>query len=146
MGSRGGFRTKDKSGKFSQILRQQRIGLVEEGVTEMWWLLGGKPGDGGQAIRDDLDNGRAFAALVASFYKQPFNSIEDSTLCDISDNGLFTVDVSDFAKWKIIHTEIGWQGEDDGKQGTEKLIATMSADGFEWVISDEERENTGEGI
>jgi hypothetical protein len=73
MGSRVGYRVRCAKGAqneligekvVSPILRQQWIGGIKLGVKKMWETLGGKPGDGGQALRGDLDISRGFAAMV----------------------------------------------------------------------------------
>ncbi|WP_309400026.1 hypothetical protein [Cerasicoccus maritimus] len=115
-------------------------------VVDMWNALGGKPDNGAQAIRGDLGFDRAFAAMVGVGYHAPFNSIEKDTRCDISDNGLIEVDISQFDTWKIYHIEIGWLGDDDGKEGMRTLIGEMSIDGFSWEISERELDNLGEGL
>jgi len=145
MGSRIGFCVRDAN-KRSGILRQQWASSIKEGTEKMWTTLGGNPGDGGQAIRHDLDISRGFAALVYSIYQPPFNSIQDSTLCDIANNGLIEIDISDYKDWKIYHIKIGWKGEEEGKEEKKTLIATMNKDGFKWVVSDKARENMGEGL
>lgn len=145
MGSRIGYRVKHDT-EHSDILRKQWVGSLKEGVYKMWTTLGGTPGDGGQAIRHDLDIGRGFAAMVVSFYEPPFNSIEKDTRCDIADNGLIEVDISDYQAWKVYHIGIGYLGEDDGKEGKRTQIATMDKLGFTWIIDDKQRKKLGEGL
>lgn len=143
MGSRIGFCTEDKSKERSPIFRQQWKCSIEEAVSQMWKTLGGKPDDGGQAIRDDLENGRAFAALVRSIYTPPFESIQLTTNCDISDNGLITIDITDYKHWIVYHEEVEWE---TGKTFDKQPIAEMSINGFKWLITEEARHLLGEGL
>ena len=148
MGSRAGYMTQDKNG-YSQIFRKQWACSIEELVTKMWATLseGKEPGNGSQAIRNDLNNGRAFAALVICAYDKPFDSVEVDTHCDISDNGLFTIDVSDWKNWKVYNNSIGWEESEEGKLGESVLLAMMdSENGFQWVVDEEQRKEIGEGI
>lgn len=119
------------------------------------------------AIRDDLNRSRGFAGLVATIYSAPYDSIHENTNCDIADNGLIEIDISDFNHWKIYHYEVGnWSkimqkysefpfcGQPPDKSELswsvlsedKTLIAEMSKKGFKWLISQEERENLGEGL
>ena len=145
MGSRVGFRIRDKDG-VSQILRQQWRGSIPKGIEKMWNLLGGKPGNGGQALRDDLDKSRGFAAMVVAYYDPPFNSIEEDTKCDITDNGLIEIDISNWCLWKIYHYNVGWETDSVGELSDKTEIATMSENGFIWSINETERDKLGEGL
>jgi hypothetical protein len=142
MGSRIGYCVEDSKGR-SHILRKQWMSSIEDGVNVMWHMLGGKPDDGSQAIRNDLDIGRGFAACVVSFYSPPFDSIEKNTNCDISDNGLIVIDIKDFKSWEIYHIKIRWE---DGKEDRTTLIATKTEDGFTWKVSESKRQDIGEGL
>lgn len=141
MGSRIGFRVIQKDEK-SQVFRQQWNGGVEKTIIKTWEaLIAGKTLlDGMQAIRDDLDIGRAFCALVASNYQPPFESIEKDTHCDISDNGLIEIDISNFKEWKIFHYKVDWE---TGVLSDKTHVADMSINGFAWLVNPEEY---GEGL
>jgi hypothetical protein len=130
MGERIGFCFRDETGR-SQIFRQQWMTEPETAVKLTWNTLGGKPGDGGQALRDDLGIDRAFAALVYSIYQEPFDSIHDYINCDINDHGLVEIDITQFDNWKVNHIPILYHPEDSSSTEAEKyLYATMSKNGF----------------
>jgi hypothetical protein len=144
MGSRIGYRAKSKEG-VSPLLRKQWMSSIEEGVTKTWkTLTGGMAVDDGMcALRSDLSWHRTFAVMVNSFYSPPFDEICDKTNCDISDNGLIEVDITNYKNWEINHYDVNW---DDGTLSKKKKIATMTAKGFKWVITPKQRENLGEGL
>ena len=135
MGSRIGYRVICNKNQ-SDILRQQWATGIEEGIQKMWNLLadGRKVYDGSKAIRDDLDIARGFASLVVAFYHAPFDSIEKDEDCDIDDNGLIVVDISQFDRWRIIHTPSGTH------------IANMDKEGFKWFIDKGIMDSLGEGL
>jgi hypothetical protein len=141
MGSRIGFRVIQKEDK-SQIFRQQWNGGVEETIRNTWLTLsaGKTLLDGMQAIRDDLDIGRAFCALIASNYHAPFESIEKDTKCDISDNGLIEIDINDFKEWKVFHYRVDWSS---GNLSEKTHVAKMSSKGFKWFVNPQKY---GEGL
>ncbi len=130
MGERIGYRIRDKDG-VSDILRKQ---WMEDPtiVTVRTWetlLAGEKVGSGMCALRDDLDTGRGFAALVYSNYNAPFDSIEKNVHCDITDHGLIEIDVSKYDNWKIFHIPISWS-ENESREEGRYLIANMSERGY----------------
>ena len=132
VGERIGFCVRDETGR-SQIFRQQWMTEPETAVMNTWNTLGGTTsiGSGGQALRADLDIGRAFAALVYSNYLPPFNSIQDTINCDINDHGLVEIDITQWDSWKIYHIPILYHPEDNSSTEAEKyLYATMSKNGF----------------
>ena len=136
MGERIGYRTRDKYG-ISQIIRKQWMKNVQEVVTGTWNTLGGNPDNGMQAIRQDLGNDRAFAALVSNVYDPPFDSIHEDVNCDIVDHGLVEIDVTDYKNWQVYHYEIDWHN-DFSKPSTldeksKTLYATMNGKGFKKV-------------
>ena len=134
MGERIGYRTRDKNGT-SQIIRKQWMKNVQEVVTETWNTLGGNPDNGMQAIRNDLENDRAFAALVSVVYDPPFDSIHDNVQCDISDHGLVEIDVTDYKNWNIYHYEVDWD-KDAGEslnEGSKKLYGRMNTKGWKHI-------------
>lgn len=150
MGERIGFRVKDKNG-VSAIFRQQFMSAPQEVVENTWntllshktfvdkdysklQLVHGKVGDGMLALRNDLDIGRAFAALVYSNYEPPFNSIESDVNCDITDHGLVEIDVSDYKHWKVYHYEVDWHDNFDVPstldEDSKTLYAEMTEKGY----------------
>lgn len=162
MGSRIGYCVVS-NGERSPIFRMQWKTSIEELVKDTWKMLltrrkynweksnpfegyeQGKINDGDVAIRDDLDQGRAFAAMVRVGYEPPFHSIQSSIWCDINDNGLIEVDVTNYKKWTIRHIDIHYKKDGD-KEGKITRIATMSEDGFKWLISQDTKDNLGEGL
>lgn len=163
MGSRIGYCI-EKESKRSGILRKQWMTSIKDGTEKMWFFMGGKPDSRMHPLRNDLDIGRGFFAMVNCFGDSNFNSIEEDTHCDISDNGLITINIDDYKNWKVYHTEIGdfysnkneklrAKGENDIKydwdkelKETKRLIATMNVEGFKWEISEEELNELGEGL
>jgi len=143
VGSRIGYCVR-KANKRSQIFRKQWKQSISFVVQNMWDLLSLKKKElgGMQAIRDDLGIERAFAALVVSAYTPPFDSIEEDTGCDITDNGLITIDISDYKDWKIYHSDVDFYGE----LVNETLIAKISVNGFRWLVSQKELSSLGEGL
>lgn len=130
MGERIGYRIRDKDG-VSDILRKQWMEdprLVTQNTWDML-LNGDKVGSGMCALRDDLEIGRGFAALVASNYNAPFDSIEKDIHCDISDHGLIEIDVSQYDNWKIYHIPVNWD-ESGSSEEDRSLIAEMSDRGY----------------
>jgi hypothetical protein len=164
MGSRIGYCVKDKEGR-SPIFRKQWASSIKEAVINMWNNLGGIVDDGCQAIRSDLSKERGFASLCYSIYQPPFNSIEPDSNCDIGDNGLIEIDISNYKNWIIYHIEIGNYDElrrkyKDFEKNYKKYktkvnwtkeckktkIAQMNEKGFKWLITDKTRAKLGEGL
>jgi len=144
MGSRVGYRVRDKSG-ISPVFRKQWMTSIRGAVDKTWKnLLDGKSiDDGSQAIRDDLSWHRVFACLVYSIYEPPFQEVCPGVNCDISDNGLIEVDINHYKYWKIYHIEIDF---DSSSEGEKTLIAEMKDGKFKWLLSDEELSEFGEGL
>lgn len=144
MGSRIGYSARYR-GEDSPILRKQWKTSIKEAVCRTWQILldGHDVGHGLCALRDDLAEDRAFAALCCAVYEPPFDSIHKDANCDISDNGLIVIDVTQFQNWKIYQHEVNFE---TGEVGHPTLIAVMSEYGFKWVVSDKEREEIGEGL
>ena len=129
MGERIGYRTRDKNGT-SQIIRKQWMKNVKDVVTDTWNTLGGNPDNGWQAIRNDLENDRAFAALVVSVYDPPFDSIHENTDCDISDHGLVEIDVTNYKDWKIYHIPVPWEEGQKFDENNKTLYGNMNTKGW----------------
>lgn len=120
MGDRAGYRFVSKK-EVSPIYRVQWMKSIN-GVVQNTWdtLCDGKPiDDGSCALRTDLGIGRAFAACIYSNYTPPFESIENITDCDISDEGLFEIDISNYKKWVVYHYDVSFE---DGKLSNKKEI------------------------
>lgn len=134
MGERCGYRVKEGN-IVSDILRKQWwIGGDEESIKKMvkniasillsngLGLYGGDEksiiNGGFVALRHDLDIGRLTAAMFASLYKAPFDSIEKDINCDISDNGLFEIELVKWNYWKINHYPVELNSDTLGKPKT----------------------------
>jgi hypothetical protein len=73
----------------------------------------------------DRDIGRLTAALYHAVYGPPFDSIETDPLgCDISDNGLYEIELVEWNYWKVWNHSIGWR-EDDAHLFDAVLIAEV---------------------
>jgi hypothetical protein len=55
--------------------------------------------DGGIALRSDLDIGRLTMAFFDVLYDPPFDSLEFGTNCDISDHGIYELEMIKWDKW-----------------------------------------------
>ena len=120
MGLRIGYRIRSGD-ETSAILRKQwknyAIDRIVFGTAKTlmtcFVIRGEKPiGSGLCALRSDLDIGRLSAAMYHTVYSPPFDSIETDPLgCDISDNGLFEIELVEWDHWQINHYEIGFDDE-----------------------------------
>lgn len=115
MGDRAGYRIKEGAEVSHLIRKQCQIDGIEWIVTNVAKTLlesyndEGIIGDGFVALRGDLDLGRLTAALYNTVYAPPFDSIETDPLgCDISDNGLYEIELVEWNYWKIWNYAFGW--------------------------------------
>lgn len=149
MGSRIGFcveKTYKDITQRSPIYRQQWAGSIPEIVESTWKTLSnGLPVDDGmQAIRSDLNTGRTIAALVYANYEPPFESIAIDVNCDISDNGLVIIDITNYKNWEVNHVDIDFEKEE--LKETKQIIGKIQDGKFEWSINAEDRSYLGEGL
>jgi len=146
MGSRIGYRVRDKNG-VSPIFRKQWARGTTEGLEKMMAFLdgGAGPGSGMGALRSDLDRHQAFAAMVVALYEPPFDSIEDDPACDIADNGLLEVDISRWDKWMVYLYPIAFSQAKGDCLGTDDppLVATVEGGQVHWIA---DRRELGEGL
>lgn len=71
-------------------------------------------GDGMIALRPDLNIGRLTSALFHAVYEPPFDSIEFyPEKCDIMDNGLYEIELSEWFHWIVWHYDIKIDDCDD---------------------------------
>ncbi len=118
MGDRVGYRIREDD-KVSHLIRKQwKIDNIKMLVSDVAKTLltdydgQGKIGDGGSALRDDLHIGRLTAALYHVVYNPPFDSIQTDPLsCDISDNGLYEIELVNWNYWKVHNYSIGWDDD-----------------------------------
>jgi len=140
LGSRVGYRIRSGD-ETSAILRKQWMDQdIKEIVMDIAKTLvwGYKAGSGMCALREDLNVGRMSAALYRAVYAPPFDAIEtDPITCDITDNGLFVVELVSWNFWRIWHHEIEF---DDETLREPELAAEVRftegkslADGMEYV-------------
>jgi len=130
MGDRAGYRIREGD-KVSHLIRKQwKVDDIKMLVSDVVKTLltdydgQGKIGDGSVALRDDLHIGRLTAALYHVVYEPPFDSIEtDPHRCDISDNGLYEIELVNWNYWKVHNYSIGW--DDDIHLFDEHLIAEV---------------------
>jgi len=114
MGNRAGYRVRDGN-KTSHILRKQwaieDIGHVVKDVAQMLCTTVRGHDDinaGTVALRDDLHIGRLAAAMYSVLYRAPFDSIEVDINCDITNAGLYEIELVEWNFWKVwnysVHT------------------------------------------
>jgi len=93
MGDRVGYRIREDD-KVSHLIRKQ-------------WKI-----DNIKMLVSDVA-GRLTAALYHVVYNPPFDSIQTDPLsCDISDNGLYEIELVNWNYWKVHNYSIGWEGDD----------------------------------
>jgi hypothetical protein len=121
MGERAGYRIREDN-VVSDICRKQwYLGgdkhSLEYLVTEVakkvtgggYGKVDAKIGGGMVALRDDLGLNRLFPALVKTICEGGFDSIEKDINCDISDHGLFEIEIKEWNVWMINHYGINWK-------------------------------------
>lgn len=119
MGDKAGYRIRDGDEVSNLIRKQWQIEDIEDLVTNVAKTLlesykgQNVIGDGGVALRNDLDIGRLTAALYHVVYEPPFDSIETNPMsCDISDNGLYEIELVEWNHWKVFNYAFGWKDDD----------------------------------
>lgn len=119
MGDRAGYRIKEGDEVSNLIRKQCQFDDIKEVVTEVAkTLLQGYNdeqtiGGGSVALRHDLNIGRLTAALYHVVYEPPFDRIETNPVtCDISDNGLYEIELVEWNYWKVWNYEVGWRNDD----------------------------------
>jgi hypothetical protein len=115
MGERAGYRVRANN-KVSPILRKH------------WYLGDSKPdikkivintcanlmseyhieliNSGSSALRHDLDFGRLTLAFFNAVYSRPFDSLNEDENCDISDHGLYELEMKEWNRWEFKNYEI----------------------------------------
>ena len=119
MGDRAGYRVKEGDEVSNLIRKQWQMDDIKELVTDVAKTLLNEYDDealiggGHAALRNDLGIGRLSAALYHVVYEAPFDSIEtDPVKCDISDNGLYEIELVEWDYWKVWNYSIGWKDDD----------------------------------
>ena len=136
MGERAGYRVR-VGNEVSDILRKQWFvgeskGEIRELIKNVATMLLqeyngiGKINSGGVALRNDLDLGRLTASLFATIYTPPFDSIE-KTIWDISDWGLYEIEMVEWNKWIVWNYSVDW--EDNSIKDKEKLAEVEFKEG-----------------
>ena len=111
-----GNRRKDIETLVKKVARKLLINdLIKEGVEEI--------NSGGIALRHDLYIGRLTASLFSVLYEPPFDSIEHSPDCDISDWGLYEIELVEWNRWVIWHYDVAWN---DGELENKEKIAEVT--------------------
>jgi hypothetical protein len=157
MGERAGYRV--RQGKLvSPLLRKQWF--IGDGEKELKKLVMSvaeklmstpysdeepKIGSGFVALREDLDIGRLVAALYSVLYKPPFDSIEFSTNCDISDHGIYEIELVRWNLWTVNHYSVRWDSKNDTEHvGRKKVLFCVKfipgqtlKNGVQWLSYDD---------
>jgi len=126
MGERAGYRIR-QGDKVSHMMRKQ---LYVGGTTkdfenlcfEIAETLGGNPGGGGSALRNDLNIQRMTAALYHVLYTAPFDRICEDANCDITDHGIFEIEFLSWEKWQVNHYVVVYEGN---KVGEKEVLGTV---------------------
>ena len=112
MGERAGYRIKGKEGTSPILRKQWFVGDDEKTLHIFIHEVAQTLCDGGQidsgmcALRHDLDVGRLSLAVYHVLYSPPFDSMEFDTNCDISDHGLYEIELVKWNHWKLNHYTI----------------------------------------
>lgn len=112
MASRAAYRTK-KDGEIGVYLRKQNYAGRSKQDMRAWVkavarnLSSGKEvGDGAQALRHDLNISRLNSALIRSLLDPPFDEVHKNKAPDISQNGIFEIEVVEWNRWKVNHVPV----------------------------------------
>jgi len=125
MGDRIGYRIRSGDESSAILRKQWQDQSIEEIIVDVAKTLvwGYEIGSGMCALRSDLDVGRLAAALYHIVYNPPFDSIHTDPLsCDISDRGLYEIEITEWNFWKVWHYTINY---DDIVISDPELIAEM---------------------
>jgi hypothetical protein len=137
MGERAGYRVR-QGNEVSNLLRKQWyvgddetdinalvVGIAQTLMNSPYKLAHHDEtiGGGGVALRNDLNIGRMTSALYHTIYSPPFDSIENDINCDISDHGIYEIELVAWNKWKIWNIDVEWKPLKEGKK---KLLAEVS--------------------
>ncbi len=150
MGERAGYRCRQGE-EVSPIFRKQWfIGDGDEELKGFVTAVAGKLmettrfdgsepciADGDVALRDDLWIGRLFPAMLSVLYDPPFDSVETTTNCDISDHGLFEIELWRWNLWSLNHYDVGFMtgelGEKEILFGVEFVRGKPLKRGVRWL-------------
>ena len=135
MGERAAYRVKSKY-EISPSLRKQwgpcrTESLIEIIINCVKILLNCdedvldevKIGDGFTALRDDLEDspGRLFLALCYTLAEPPFDEITNEP-ADISDHGLFEIEIKKWNHWIVWHYNVKWKDDSIIKGSKRKVL------------------------
>ena len=102
-----------------------------------------KIGSGRSALRKDLNIDRLFSAMVHTWYEPPFDEICNSVASDISDHGVFEIELLAWDWWAVNHYPVDEMWIDEqGKQHTSEEVekSGLCFDKMEWERVDVVRE------
>jgi len=135
MGNRAGYRVREGN-KTSHILRKQwaieDIGHVVKDVAQMLCTTvrgHGVVGAGNVALRNDLHIGRLAAAMYSVLYRAPFDSIATGINCDITDAGLYEIELVEWNVWEVWRYPVHLGATSPDTLGTARLITIVTFTG-----------------
>ncbi len=131
MGDSVGYRIKE-GGNVSNLIRTQWMACeIKETVTDIARALldryggCGVIGDGSVGLRNDLSIGRMTSALYHVVRTAPFDRIEtDPMECDITDNGLYEIELIRWNYWKVFQYPIPI-GTPDASAIKKRMVAAV---------------------
>jgi len=87
-----------------------------------------KIGDGMIALREDLGIGRLSMALLLSVSSPPFDELveSDNLNCDISDHGIFEIEMLSWNHWQINHYPVTWSKGEPDRLGEGKTLCSIT--------------------
>ena len=140
MGERAGYRVR-QGDKVSHIFRKQwYIGGTKKELEELLtkvcdtlrgtnyqWGVPFPPINGNidSALRSDLGIARVSAALFASLYTPPFDGIHLDERCDLSDHGIFEIELLSWDKWQLNHYKVTMNPDHD-TVGPKKVVGEIN--------------------
>ena len=84
-------------------------------------------GGGNVALRSDLGISRMFPAIVYAMYKPPYDEIFADVASDISDHGIFEIELLEWNKWQVNNYPVDseWMDENGKKHTSEEVINSL---------------------
>jgi len=139
MGHRGAYRVRDGDDVGPYIRQQWAITGDEEEIRELVrsvaeTLCTDYSGEtqqinsGGVALRHDLFVGRLSAALIDCLYSRPFQSVTTGVPADISNAGIFEIQLIEWNRWQVNHIPVTWDSDngDTVHHDRAELLASVS--------------------
>ena len=126
MGERAGYRVRQDDKVSHMIRKQWYTGGTNKDLENLCFeiaeTLGGNPGSGESALRHDLDIERMTAALYHVLYSPPFDRICKDAHCDITDHGIFEIEMFSWDKWQLNHYTVEYENT---KVGEKEVLGTV---------------------